>query len=104
MQLYKWLLIIGSALLFIASDYLSAYWGKMGNASSLLLAFVTAPVGYYLFGLLNRNNSLSVSSGLVNTILIIGTILIGIFYFHDVITLKQKIGLVFAVTAVMLLK
>ncbi len=102
-QLLRWLLIIISAGFFIVSDSLSANWGKTGNMSSLILVCLIAPVGYFFFGLLNRNNSLSVSSGLVNMILIIGTIFMGIFYFKDDITPRQKLGLIFAVTAVVLM-
>lgn len=99
----KWFIVLGSALLFILSDSLSANWGKNGNVWSLVIMCFVAPVGYVLFGLLNRNTSLSVSSGLVNIFLIIGTILIGIFYFDDVLTTRQSFGLIFAIIAVILL-
>ncbi len=85
-----WILIIGSALTFIFSDWLAANWGKNGSLLSLLLMCVVAPTGYVLFGLLNRYKSLSVSSGLVNVILIIGTVLIGVTFFDDVKLLPQQ--------------
>lgn len=41
-----------------------------------------------------------VSSGLIDTMIIIGTIMIGILGFQDALTVKQGVGLVFAVLAV----
>ena len=99
----KWSLIIGSAALFILSDFFSANWGKTGSIKSLILMFLLAPFGYLLFGLLNKSTSLSISSGLVNMILLIGTILVGFFYFHDAVTTRQIIGLSFALIAIVLM-
>lgn len=101
------LLRIGFVLLaasfFIACDVLSAHWGKTGGAFLLLLLWPVAPVGYLVFGILNRNTSLSISAGLVNTTIAIGTILIGLFAYHEVLSIRQYFGLLFAVISVLLL-
>ena len=99
----KWLLVGIATFIFILSDSLSASWGKSGNLIALIAVCFLAPFGYFFFGLLSKNNTLSVASGLVNVMIVIGTILIGIFYFNDDITYRQKIGLVFAVLSVFLM-
>jgi hypothetical protein len=100
---YKWFLILLSAAIFVLSDTLSASWGKTGNRFSLIAMLITAPLGYIAFAILNKNTTLSVSSGLVNIFLLIGTICVGIFYFGDSLTIRQGAGLVFATVAVVLL-
>jgi multidrug transporter EmrE-like cation transporter len=100
---YKWILIFACAAFFILSDSLSASWGKTGQANPLIVMTILAPIGYLLFGLINRNSTLAVSSGLVNVIIIIGTIMVSVFYFKDPVTGRQTIGLLFAFLAVALL-
>lgn len=99
----QWTLILISASAFVLCDYLSANWGKNNSVVSLFIMFSIAPIAYVLFGILNRTKSLSVSSGLVNMLLLIGTILVGIFIFKDQLNIKQIIGLIFAITAIGLL-
>ena len=98
--IYKWILIIICASIFVLSDTLSAYWGRTSYEPSLILMTFLAPVGYFLFALINKNSNLAVSSGLVNMMLIIGTIMVSIFYFKDSLTIRQSFGLVLAITAV----
>lgn len=98
--LLQWLLIISSAGMFILADSLAANWGKNGSITSILLMCVIAPLGYLLFGKLNSMQSLSVSSGLVNMILIVGTVIVGITIFQDEVTTRQWIGLCLAFLAV----
>ncbi|MBP9773124.1 MAG: hypothetical protein KBD00_00660 [Candidatus Peribacteraceae bacterium] len=99
----QWFFIIGATGLFILSDALAANWAKNDSPVSIALLLALAPLGYIFFGYLNKIRSLSVSSGLVNMFLLIGTILVGVFIFNDSITVKQIIGLCFAFVAVFLL-
>lgn len=101
--IYQWGLIIGSALLFIVSDSLSALWARNESKIVFFSIFLIAPAGYVLFGILNKSKSLSVSSALVNILLLVGTILVGILGFKDQISYQQGLGLIFAVIAVALL-
>ncbi len=101
--LYQWLLIFISAALFVYCDYLSTNWARFNSLYSIVGVFVLAPIGYILFGLLTRSKTVSVSSGLVNMFLLIGTILVGIFLFKDALSIKQEMGLVLAVIAIALL-
>ena len=102
-QFLTWGLIIGTASLFVFSDFLSAHWGKTGNIYSIIVMIFIAPLGYFFFGVLNKKMSLAISSVLVNLMIILGGVLIGIFYFKEILTLKQIIGLLFGAVAIILL-
>ena len=101
--LLTWALVIGTASLFIISDSLSAHWGKTGNIYSIIIMIFIAPLGYLFFGILNKKMSLAASSVLVNLMIIAGGVLVGIFYFKEILTLKQIIGLLFGAVAIVLL-
>jgi len=101
--LYRVFLVLLTASFFIICDTMSAYWGRNGGVIYLILIINLAPIGYFLFAFLNRTNSLSISSGLVNMMLIIGTVSIGIFGFHDALTIRQMVGLTFSIIAVALM-
>jgi len=103
MTFYEILLILSSTILFILSDSLAANWSKNNSLISLFILLAIAPVGYVFFGLLNRDRTLATSSGIVNVALLIGTILISIFYFHEGITIRQGIGFIFAMISMYLL-
>lgn len=99
----QWIFVIGTATIFILCDAISAFWARTGNHMALAGICVLAPLGYYLFGILNKQISLSVSSGLVNVFLLTGAILFGVFIFHDHLTSKQIAGLFFATITIFLL-
>jgi drug/metabolite transporter (DMT)-like permease len=102
-------LVVVAAILFVGVDSLSALWARQGNYGSQRALFylasmcVVGPIAYALFGYLTQRVGVSVTSGLVNTSIVIGTILVGILFFHDAVTTRQIIGLVLAVLAVALL-
>jgi drug/metabolite transporter (DMT)-like permease len=89
--------------LFILCDSLSANWGKTGSLKSLLIVFGLAPTTYLLFGLLNQKISLGIAGSLVNLLIVIGTVLVGNLYFHEVLTKTQLIGVFTACLAMVLL-
>jgi multidrug transporter EmrE-like cation transporter len=96
-------LIVLTALPFVACDSLAARWGKFNCWWSFAGMCILAPIGYILFGFLNKTMTLSASSGLVNMAIVTMTILIGIFLFKDDVTTPQKWGLALAVVVVYLL-
>ena len=99
----KWIFIVSSASVFILSDFLAANWGKNNSSISLILLFFIPSIGYLFFGMLNKNENLSVSSAFVNIILLVGTILVGLIFMGDEISNRQVLGLILAIIAVVLL-
>lgn len=102
-MLLKWLLVLLSATFFLFADSLSANWGKTGHVGSILLMIVLAPLGYWLFGILNKTVSLGVSSSLVNLLIILGGVLVGWFYFGEILGVRQILGIFMAIVAIILL-
>lgn len=98
-----WIYTLGAAALFILCDSLAAHWGKTQSWVSLAIVLVLGPFAYILFGLLNESKSLAVSSGMVNIMLIIGTVLVSVFVFKESLTLREWIGLGFGVIALVLM-
>lgn len=89
--------------LFVICDTLAANWGKNGSFASLVIVIILAPFSYGLFGYLNQKYPLSIVSAWVVLVLCISTVLIGIFYFHDQLSLQQGIGLGLAIVSILLL-
>lgn len=102
-QLFIWGLVLLCGSLFTACDFLSANWGKTGDLKSIVIVGFLSPVTYLFFGFLNREIKLGVAGSLVNLIIVIGTVLVGTFYFHEMLSKTQMLGLVFAGLAIVLL-
>lgn len=99
----KYFLILCSASAFIAADAFSANWGKTGHGLSLMLMLIAGCLGYLLFGLLNQKTSLAVSGGLVNVTLVVGSLAVSFFYFEEILSIRQLIGIFFACVAIALM-
>jgi multidrug transporter EmrE-like cation transporter len=53
--------------------------------------------------LLNQKVNLGIAGSLVNLMIVMGTVFVGIFYFHETLTSVQYIGLFLALVAIALL-
>ncbi|OCQ94670.1 hypothetical protein BCD67_04170 [Oscillatoriales cyanobacterium USR001] len=102
-QLLIWALVLFCGGLFTVCDSLSANWGKTGDWKSIVLVCLLSPITYLVFGLLNQKMDLGIAGSLVNLIIVIGTVLIGAFYFQEVLTNTQLLGLFLACCAIVLL-
>ena len=102
-QLSPILLVIISATLLILGDALAAKWGRNGGSALLLSLFVIPPIGYIFFGYLNASKGLAVSSGLVNVAILVGSILVGLFFFEEELSSRQWLGLCMAGVSIVLL-
>src|SRR3989344_7733661 len=93
---YQFLFVIIITGFFVASNTITAQWAKTGQNLLWIPVFTCAIIGYVLFGLLVKQNSLSVSVGLIDALLMVLSIAIGIFVFKDIVTTKQVMGLILA--------
>lgn len=98
-----WALTLFSAGFFILCDSLSANWAKKTHLWSLAIVVVLSPVAYLLFGLLASRVNLAVAGSLVNLMIMIGAVLVGIFYFKEHVTSLQWAGIILGAVAVLLL-
>lgn len=101
--LIAWALTLFSAGFFIFCDLLSTSWAKAPNAPTLAVLIVLSPAAYLLFGLLASRVNLAVAGSLVNLMIMIGSVLVGLFYFKDRLTVLQSVGIGFGLVAVVLL-
>lgn len=100
---YNILFVVITTSFFVAGNYITAQWARTNNNLLWIPVFISACLGYVLFGFLIKRSNLSISTGLVDAILVIASILIGLFIFKDLISAKQLIGLILACIAVVLL-
>ncbi|TSD00335.1 MAG: hypothetical protein Greene101449_205 [Candidatus Peregrinibacteria bacterium Greene1014_49] len=85
---------------FVLADWFSVKWFESGNIYYLPIIATLAVFAYWLFGWVSSATSLSITSGLINTGIVIGSIAMGLFLRNDTLDLQQKIGLILAVLAV----
>jgi multidrug transporter EmrE-like cation transporter len=102
-QILVWALVFFCGGLFTICDSLSANWGKTGDWKSIILVFLISPITYLFFGLLNQKMDLGIAGALVNLIIVVGTVLVGVFYFQEVLTNIQLFGVFLACFAIVLL-
>jgi drug/metabolite transporter (DMT)-like permease len=102
-NIYIYSLVFLSGGLFLICDFLSANWGKTGNFQSLLIACFLAPLSHLLFGLLNQKVSMGLAVSLINLLIIISSVIVGKFYFHEVLNKNQLLGVFIACIAIILL-
>jgi multidrug transporter EmrE-like cation transporter len=101
--IFIWIFVVASAALFILCDALSAHWGKTDSRNSLLLVMALSPISYYLFALVNQRVELAVAASLVNTMVVVGGIVVGVVFFGETLSHLQMAGIGMAICAVTLL-
>ena len=100
--LFQIVFVLITASFFVFGSLITTHWAKTDQVWLWIPVFVSASMGYILFGYLIKNTNLSISAGLVDATILIVSILIGIFVFKDVVTTRQAIGLVLASLSLLL--
>lgn len=98
-----WALMLVCAGLFIICDSFSAHWGKTGSTRSLWLFVLLSPLSYFVFAFINRRIDLAVAGALVNTLIVVGAVMVGVFVFGETLSVRQYVGIGMALVAVTLL-
>jgi drug/metabolite transporter (DMT)-like permease len=91
---------VASVILFVLVDFFSVKWVETGKAIYIPVLIFLGLAAYRTFGWVGAQTSLSITSGLINTGIVIGSILVGILIRHDSLDLQQRIGLILAVVAI----
>ena len=94
------LLTVLAASAFVTCDALSAHWGKNGSKAALIAFSILSPLGYLLFGYLNRFEKLAVAGIVVNLVIAMGTVAVGLFLFHEQLTRREAVGLVLGLVSI----
>ena len=98
-----WCVVFVCAGLFILCDGLSAHWGKTGNGRSLAIVMLLSPLSYSAFAFINTKMDLAVTGALVNTIVVVGAVLVGVIVFKEELSSMQYVGIALALVSVTLL-
>jgi multidrug transporter EmrE-like cation transporter len=98
-----WLLVLACTSLFIVCDGLSAHWGKTEHRAGLIGFIALAPFSYGLFAVINRHVDLAIAGALVNTLIVVGTTLMGVLLFREELSLLQYVGIALALASVTVL-
>lgn len=101
--LFRLTIAFVSTSLFVLIDWFSVRWYETGSIMYVPILLALALCAYWTFGWVTHMTSLSTTSGLINTGIVVGSILVGVFIRKDVLDLQQKIGLLTAIASVGLL-
>lgn len=107
-KLQTWSYIGVAVILALVANSLSAVWaGKQDKMNLWLLAVVLiSPFVFITFGLVTAKIGLTISSGTIDSLLTLSTIIVGLFLFNewDNISVQQYIGMGFALTGIVLMQ
>jgi hypothetical protein len=106
-DLYRWLLIGLAVALASSADALSLLWARGGRLDSpaFLALLLLSPLVFITFGLISARLGLAVTSGVINSLLVLCTILIGLFVFGEWqrVSAWQYAGMVLSVAGLVLM-
>ena len=103
-----WLYIISAVLIALAANSISAIWAGKENKFTLWLValIIISPLVFISFGLVTSKLGLTVSAATVDALLVITTIIVGLFLFNEwsSISLYQYFGVAFALLGIILMQ
>lgn len=99
--------IIGAVAIAALADSVSTLWAKGENKFSiyLFLIFILGPLVFISFGYVTSKVGLAITSGVVNSLLVLTSMSIGLFIFQEWNKLStfQYIGMLFALIGIILM-
>lgn len=102
-----WLTIFGAVALAATADSISAIWAKGENKFSLylLLIFLLGPAVFMSFGFVTTKVGLAITSGVVNSLLVLTSMSIGLFVFGEWsrVSFLQYMGMALALLGIILM-
>jgi hypothetical protein len=103
-----WLYIIGAVAVALTANSISAIWaGKESKFTIWLLALILiSPFVFITFGLVTSKLGVTISSGTVDSLLTISTIIVGLFLFNESggISIYQYVGIGFSLVGIVLMQ
>ncbi len=103
-----WSYVIGAVLIALAANSISAVWASKEDRFNpwLIAVIVISPFVFITFGLVTSKIGLVLSSGTIDSLLTISTILVGLFLFNEwsTLSLYQYFGVGFAALGIILMQ
>jgi len=98
--LTKLALPLAVAVTCVVSNVLMALWAKTGHQWLWIPILLLGAASMILFGFSLKRVNLSIAVILVEVLILMLTVLAGVLIYHDALTTRQVIGVVFALAAV----
>lgn len=106
-KLEIWSYVIGAVLIALAANSISAIWAAKASRFNPWLGAVIliSPLVFISFGLVTSKIGLTLSSGTIDSLLTISTILVGLFIFKEwsSMSLYQYLGISFSILGIILM-
>lgn len=96
-------LISLAVFMFLITDVIAASWAKSENKYLLMIMILISPFGYLSFAFLNQKMGLGASSAIINTLIVIGGVIMGRLFFSETLSIQQYMGIFFGVFAIYLI-
>ena len=101
------LYILVAVVVAVSANSISAIWAKQDNKFSLwlLAVIIISPLVFITYGLVTSRIGMALASGVIDSLLIVGTIAVGLILFKewDKILGLQYVGMAFALLGVLLI-
>lgn len=105
-NLLWWLCVIAAVFIAVLADYVSTIWASdVRNIKPLLIIIILGPLVFISFGLVTTKSGLAIASGIVNSLLVVSSISVGLFFLNEwtKLSLMQYVGLLFSVVGIILM-
>ncbi|MEI7693411.1 MAG: hypothetical protein WCJ27_02975 [Verrucomicrobiota bacterium] len=100
-----WTAVLVCTILSTLTDTLGTLWWERKHPSLLIATIALSPLVFLSFGYIGSHLGLARASGLTNSLIVAGPILIGIIFRHELrqLALPQIFGMVFILIGITLL-
>lgn len=99
------LTLIAAAVAFeAAGDVLFKYWSRSGRAATLLIGLFIYFVGSVFWAFSLRHELLARSITVFTVVNLVVIVIIGMLYFQETLTLRQKLGIALGLISVVLVE
>lgn len=103
-----WIYIIIAVLVALGANSISAVWASKASKFNLWLIalLIISPLVFITFGLVTEKLGLALTSGTIDSLLTISTILVGLIFFNEwkMLSLYQYIGTFFAILGIIMIQ
>lgn len=103
-----WIYIIVAIVIALSANSISTIWASKESRFTiwLLALIIISPFVFITFGLVTAKLGLAVSSGTIDSLLTISTIIVGLFLFNEWgnVSIYQYVGMVLALGGIILMQ
>jgi multidrug transporter EmrE-like cation transporter len=101
-----WLNVAIAVFIALAANYTASMWANSENKPLwFILMLLISPLVFITFGLTTSRLGVSISSGTIDSLLTISTVMIGLIFFQEwnKVSMIQYIGIAFALCGIFLM-